>query len=130
MAFMLVLGLQDVTKDIDVSLPVLFPPRPAEASAGGQPPPQQRLPQALVDAMADANAALLAAWAAKQANHGSNMATSVQGTLVRVRAWAPLHDATVSGVKHRGQQGGACHAPDRAQRAVVCLPARPTALHL
>lgn len=90
-----VLTPQDVNADTASRLPVLFPPRPAAAPAGSQPPAQQRLPQALVDAMAGANAALLAVWAAKHANDANKMAMQVHGTLIKVRAWAPANEPGV-----------------------------------
>ena len=98
------LGPQDVDADPAGRLPVLFPPRLAAAPAGSLPPPQQRLPQALVDAMANANAALLAVWAAKDANDANTMAVKVHGTLMQVRAWR-LHLAEDPGVKQRNRQG-------------------------
>lgn len=87
--FTVVLRPQEVNSDTASRLPVLFLPRPAAAAAGSQPPPQQRLPQALVDAMASANAALLAVWTAKHANDANKMAVQVHSTLIQVRAWAP-----------------------------------------
>ena len=102
--FTVVLRPQDVNADTAGRLPVLFRRAWPRAPAGNLPPPQQRLPQALVDAMANANAALLAVWAAKHANDANKMAVQVHGTLIQVRAWR-LHLAEDPGVKQRNQQG-------------------------
>ncbi|KAK9821448.1 hypothetical protein WJX81_000342 [Elliptochloris bilobata] len=68
--------------EISGRMPVLFPPRPAEAPAGAAQPP--RLPPPLMAAMADANEALLAVWSLRMGDDKNRMTIRLHSALLEV----------------------------------------------